>query len=283
MGGVRFDEREHRHYRGRFPLVGILDQRARDGAADPWLRGAPTGGQDLAVLTGYGRHARGLALALADTGMQVLVFESHARAAEQMHRLRPELILAGEDPTAGDVFGFLSVADRVDWATVVVLLADRADPDLVARALEHGAHDVVCPPHSVTSITTRLQVARGRVRDGRTPVRDGPHRLSLGRLSLDLTTRQVLGRDGRFSLSGREFELLVRLVEAGGNVVSREDLLQDIWGSDQGSAGVLDATVHRLRKRLDGQLRDGDLVTTVRGVGYRLDPGSLDTERVAAD
>lgn len=282
MRRVRMEDRDRRHYRGRFPMVALLDQMGRDTIGGPRPRTAGQHGRDLVVLAGYGRSAPSLAVALADTGMQVLAFESYVSALDEAHRLEPELILAGHAEERDDVFRFLAGLAGVEWDTTVLFLADSADPDLVNGALEHGADDVVCPPHSVASILLRLHVSR-RTQERRGRKRELSRRVSLGRLTVDLTSREVLDGGRPFSLSGREFELLVRLMEAGGEVVSREDLLEDIWGAQQGSAAVLDATVHRLRKRLDEKLREPELVTTVRGVGYRLDSASLEPQGTAAD
>jgi DNA-binding response OmpR family regulator len=91
---------------------------------------------------------------------------------------------------------------------------------------------------------------------------------------VDPATHEVSGgADRSFTLSGRELEVLVRLMEARGDVVPRQDLLSDIWGDDHRSEAVLDTTVHRLRRKLEEQISRPDLVATVRGVGYRLRTG----------
>jgi DNA-binding response OmpR family regulator len=59
--------------------------------------------------------------------------------------------------------------------------------------------------------------------------------------------------------------------------------MEDIWGADKGTPAVLDATVHRLRKRLDETLRESALVSTVRGIGYRLESSSLEPGFAGAD
>lgn len=276
MTRERTEDRERRHYRGRFPRVGIPGQQPRDSVGGPRLR--PAGdGRDLVVLAGYGRSTASLAAALADAGLQALAFEAYDAAFREAKRLEPELILVEDTEEGGDVLHFLSRVGWVEWETLVLFLASQTDPEIVSRALEHGAHDVLSPPHSVAAILLRLHVSRmngGRSRRDRTRGR----RVSLGRLTLDLPTRQVLDGGRPFSLSGREFELLVRLIEARGDVVSRAALLEDIWGEDQASEAVLDATVHRLRKKLDRKIQEPDLVTTVRGIGYRLDSSSLEVE-----
>lgn len=270
MRRKRLDERDRRYYRRRFPGPRMADPTGGDPGRGPLPRAAPGSERDLAVLAGYGPSTTNLALALADADIEILAFESYATALKEIYRLEPEAILVGQTERAGDVFHFLSRVGRVEWETVVLFLADYADPDRVNRALEHGVHDVVCPPHSVASILLRLHVTR-RTRHRRNGNRERARRISLGRLTLDRTTRQIRDGDRPFRLTGRKFQLLVRLMEAGGDVVRREDLLEDIWGPDRGSTAVLDATVHRLRKELEETLGESDLVTTVRGVGYQLD------------
>jgi two-component system response regulator MtrA len=98
--------------------------------------------------------------------------------------------------------------------------------------------------------------------------------LTLGDVTVDPATHEVSeGSERSFTLSGRELEVLIRLMEAQGDVVPREHLLADIWGDEHRSEAVLDTTVHRLRKRLEVEISRPDLVATVRGVGYRLKTG----------
>lgn len=281
MGRAHFEDRERRHFRGRFPSVAVADRAGREAVGGPHVGAGGSIGRDLAILAGYGRSTPSLAVALADAGFQVLAFESYDTARERILQLEPELVLVGHADEAGDPFLFVSQVSRAEIETTIIFLSDHVDPDVATRALEHGAHDVVVPPHSVASILLRLHVSR-RMQERRSRERDLGRRVSLGRLTLDLTTRQVMDGGRPFSLSGREFELLVRLMEAGGDVVSREDLLEDIWGADKGTPAVLDATVHRLRKKLDRKLREPDLVSTVRGIGYRLDFASLEPELAGA-
>ena len=94
--------------------------------------------------------------------------------------------------------------------------------------------------------------------------------MSWGRLSLNLNSREVLVNNRPMALTGREFELLLRLLEAGGRVVTREALITGIWGNEQYNVGVLEANVHRLRRKLAAMLPNHELLDTIRGVGYRL-------------
>lgn len=272
MGWVRFETGERRHYRGQAPGFALADE------GDPRVKrsgGTGSGSLPLGMIVAYGRGTPSLARALSSVGIDVISHGTYAAAREELEHLRPQLILVGDGAetweSEADFFAFLRRTRKLDHDPVVLVLGDGQDPAAVRRALDDGADDLVCPPHSVSAIMLRQMVVRQlRDRHSHSPGLD--RRVALGSLTLDLNTRQVSDGGRPFSLSGREFELLVRLMEAEGDVVPREALIHDIWGEEQGSAAVLDATVHRLRKKLDQKLDEPDMVTTVRGIGYRLEP-----------
>jgi two-component system response regulator RegX3 len=131
-----------------------------------------------------------------------------------------------------------------------------------------GVDDVVAPPHLASGVLLRTVVSpllQARARDLR--AHEGRQEVLL----VDRFSRMVLNQEEPASLTAREFELLERLLEAQGRVVSREDLLSDIWGEEQDSEAVLDATIHRLRRKLEADHSSPRLLVTIRGVGYRLE------------
>ena len=223
-------------------------------------------GEGVVVVVGYGAGDRALATALEQRGVRVHTVERTLHARAEVRRLHPEAVLIGSQPSVGDRYQLIRDVSADGTTRCLLYLAPRAEIGDALEAMAAGAHDVVSPPHSAGSILLRIAVLRSRANAGRGPGRS----LSWGRLTLDLTSRQVLEGDRPLTLSGREFELLLHLLEARGRVVSREELLQVIWGSDQGASAVLDATVHRLRRKLADAVPHPDLVETVRGVGYRL-------------
>ena len=231
---------------------------------EPRLNGGPGG---VVVVAGYGPGDRALAGALEERGVKVHAIHRFTDARGDVQRLHPEAVLVGADAEAGDRSQFIRDVAADGTTRCILYMAPRADVGDALDALAAGVHDVVAPPHSAGSIMLRLAVLKSRANAGRGPGRS----LSWGRLTLDLTSRQVLEGDRPLTLSGREFELLLHLLEARGRVVSREELLETIWGSEQGGSAVLDATVHRLRRKLAEVIPSPDLVETVRGVGYRLE------------
>jgi two-component system OmpR family response regulator len=143
----------------------------------------------------------------------------------------------------------------------VLVLSALADVDSKVRCLELGASDYVAKPFALAELVARV---RARLRQpGAGP---GERELRAEALTLDLVRRVVdTGRD-QVTLSERQFLLLQHLMRKGGEVCSREQLLADVWGLsfDPGS-NVVDVCVRRLRSKLGG-----DIIETVRRVGYRL-------------
>jgi two-component system OmpR family response regulator len=154
-------------------------------------------------------------------------------------------------------------AQRV-WTPVLMLTARDAVRDRV-RGLDVGADDYLVKPFAFVELLARI---RALIRRG--PV-ERPAVLSVGDLELDPGSRRVM-RDGQeVNLSLREFSLLEVLMRHPGIALSRDHLLEHVWG--QGGAhysNVVDVYVGYLRKKL-GQDGDGPVIRAVRGVGYALE------------
>ncbi len=134
-------------------------------------------------------------------------------------------------------------------------------------ALELGADEVVMPPHTPAVVLARAHLALARRAN---IVQQPREQLRLGKIVLDLKQRVLVGVSGPVSLTGREFELLLRLMDANGHPIRRGRLLREIWGHRQENEAVLDATVSRLRRKLGEGFLDSECLATIRGVGYRL-------------
>jgi len=142
---------------------------------------------------------------------------------------------------------------------VIVLSALGDTPSKVA-SLEAGADDYLVKPFSFEELLARVRVRLRDARSART-------RLTAGPLTLDLIAHQVQTESGRVLLAEREFLLLRELMSSAGDTVSKERLLETVWGYrfDPGS-NVVDVYVRRLRAKIGGEA-----IKTVRGEGYRID------------
>ncbi len=143
----------------------------------------------------------------------------------------------------------------------VLILSARADLSTKLRGFELGAVDYVAKPFSLDEL-----LARARVHLRRARVSDDGATIQVGRLALDLASRQARVGSTVTDLSDREFRVLHFLMQHVGEVVSRERLLAEVWGYDfDPRSNVVDVCVRRLRRRLGPDTP----IETVRNAGYR--------------
>jgi DNA-binding response OmpR family regulator len=156
------------------------------------------------------------------------------------------------------------VASRIDPALPIVVLSGRATETDRVRGFARGADDYVTKPFSYAELVARVRAllrrAEGRPRRGVVRVGD---------LTIDPSTRMVRLAGEPVSLSAKEFALLQALAVDPTRVVTKAELLRDVWGyAAIGATRTVDAHACRLRRKLAGASRP--FVLTVRGVGYRL-------------
>jgi DNA-binding response OmpR family regulator len=148
----------------------------------------------------------------------------------------------------------------------VIVVSAREDEIDRVRLLELGADDYVVKPFGFRELVARVRAVQrrtGRGMPGATAV------LRFGPLTIDRAARRVLVGDDEVDLTPKEFDLLVYLAEAPGTVRRREDLINEVWDEHWwGPTKTLDVHIATLRRKLAGL----EVITTLRGVGYRFDP-----------
>jgi len=146
---------------------------------------------------------------------------------------------------------------------VVVLTARDSVTDTVS-ALDGGADDYIAKPFRFAELLARVRLRLRQGGEDQTPRTD---LLEVGRVSLDLRTRQARSGGTDIDLSAREFKLAEVFMLNAGQVLSREQLLSHVWGYDfDPGSNVVDVYVGYLRRKVGN-----DTISTVRGVGYRFE------------
>jgi DNA-binding response OmpR family regulator len=152
---------------------------------------------------------------------------------------------------------------RKIWVPILMLTAKDGEHD-EARALDTGADDFLSKPFSYLVLVARL---RALLRRGSAP---RPAVLCVGDLELDPTARRCRRAGQDITLTPREFALLEALMRSRGEVVSKQQILDEVWGLDfQGAPNVVEVYVGYLRRKIDLPFGRSSL-ETLRGVGYRL-------------
>jgi two-component system, OmpR family, response regulator RegX3 len=205
--------------------------------------------------------------ALAREGFEPVTAFTAAEALSLADRMEFDLVLLDLTLPDGDGRDVCRTLRRKSDVPVVMLTARGTEMDRVV-GLELGADDYVVKPFSGPEVIARIRAVLRRANKG-SGATAGPQ--AIGELVADPGARQAVLAGEELDLTRREFDLLARLAQDAGNVVTREELLASVWDANwYGSTKTLDVHVGTLRRKLGDDAENPTYVHTVRGVGFRM-------------
>lgn len=202
---------------------------------------------------------------LKNSGFEAVGFEKGEELYTALAKSLPQLILLdimlpGEDGIA--ILGRLRKSSATKKIPVIMVTAKGTEYDKVI-GLDSGADDYIAKPFGMMELISRIKAVLRRTEDS-----DDSDELSYGNVKVNLRSHTVLVNNVPVILTLKEFELLHLLLKNEGAVLTRDMLLENVWGYDfDGETRTIDVHVRTLRSKLGNC---GDIIETVRGVGYRI-------------
>ncbi len=225
----------------------------------------------LLVVEDDDRIRASLRLALRDEGYQVDDARDATEGLEHFRREEPDLVLLDVLLPGMDGLDLCRTIRRSSAVPVIMLTARDDSHDIVA-GLEAGADDYVTKPYNVKELAARIRSLLRRTQ-GLLPGEHTIHRYD--ELEVRVDEGVVLVRGDAIELTRTEFRLLTELIGHERKVLSRDQLLERVWGYDYyGDVRVVDAHIRRLRSKIERDPSEPEYVLTVRGLGYKFDPAT---------
>ncbi len=219
-----------------------------------------------------------LTVALRREGFEVRTAADGREALAKITATEPDLVLL--DVMLPGMSG-LDVCREIRKQSRVPLIMVTAKGDEIDAVvgLEVGADDYVAKPYRLRELVARMRAVLRRAASQPTPVATA--KLVEGDVALDLDRHELRVRGELVTLALREFKLLAYLLERAGRVVTRDSLMQNVWGYDYVSdTKTIDVHVKRLRAKIEDDPASPQRITTIRGLGYRYEPVTAVHDRI---
>ncbi|MEO8743980.1 MAG: response regulator transcription factor [Candidatus Dormiibacterota bacterium] len=211
---------------------------------------------------------REIRLACEQDGYQVIEAEAGAEALRQVEHSHPNLVLLEVTLPDGAGFDVCRELRKMDSAVPVIMMSARSDEIDVVVALEIGADDYVTKPLRLRELVARMtaHLRRSRFEAGDTM----RSRLEFRDLVIDVNERRTYKSGTEVELTHTEFDLLTFLASNAGKVLSREKILNSIWGYEYPiETRVIDVHIRNLRRKIESQPSRPYYILAVPGIGYR--------------
>ncbi len=226
------------------------------------------GARKVLVVDGDSATRDDVRSAVAQDGYQVVEADTGAEGLRQVDALHPSLVLL--EVTLPDASGFDVCRElrKKDTAVPVIMMSSRSDEIDAVVALEIGADDYVVKPLRLRELAARIAAHLRRMR--MESAEASRNRLEFRDLVIDVNERRIYRAGLEVELTHTEFDLLTFLASNAGKVLSREKILNSIWGYEYPiETRVIDVHIRNLRRKIEGQPSRPYYILAVPGIGYR--------------
>ncbi len=246
------------------------------GPSTPETGGADSGTTRVSVLLAEDEESfvEALVIGLGREGFDVTVATNGNEALARFEEVRPDLVLL--DIMLPKLSGIdVCRAIRARSSVPIIMVTAKSTEIDTVVGLEVGADDYVTKPYRLRELVARMRaVLRRAPGSGSAPGggEDGGDVVTVGEVVVDVDRHRVFVRDAEVLLRRKEFDLLALLIDNAGRVLTRDTLIDRVWGTDYvGDTKTLDVHIKRLRAHVELDPSNPAIITTVRGVGYRFE------------
>ena len=218
--------------------------------------------EHIAELISYNLSSNGYKVITANNGIDAVKIAIE----EKPCLILLDLMIPGKD--GYDVCKEVRSNNEIRNTPIIMLTAKSEELDKIL-GLELGADDYITKPFSVRELLARVKAVLRRF----SIVEPESNVLVFGDLTADFDKREILVKDKKLELTLKEFELLEILIRNKGKILTRDTLLDKIWGYEYiGETRTVDVHIRYLRKKIEADDKNPKLIETIRGVGYRFNP-----------
>ena len=210
-----------------------------------------------------------LQLVLEDEGYEVVVAGDGETGIKKFGQINPDLVLL--DLRLPDISGFeVCRAIRRTSITPVIMVTAQTDTSDLVNGFDAGADDYVTKPVVPKELAARIRAALRRTQTSEPSPSNAKSLNKIGDVEIDRNMSIVRKNGLEVALTKTEYRLLVEFADHPGMVLSRDQLLERVWGYEYlGDSRLVDAHVRRLRVKVETQPDEPTMIVTVRGMGYR--------------
>ena len=211
-----------------------------------------------------------VAFGLKDEGFETATFTDGNSLLEAIQKRKPDAIILDwmMPPSDGlTICRSLRSEEDTKYIPILLLTARGAEVDKVL-GLEMGADDYIVKPFGVKEVCARVRAVLRRTENQVAPQQE--EKIKGGDITVDIVSHTVTKGDKSIELTAKEFDLLVMLMRNSGRVLTRDTLLDRVWGVEYfGDTRTVDVHVRYLRQKIEDNPDTPQLLQTVRGVGYK--------------